>query len=220
MISCLILCCPVLYFLSSCILFHHLIHELFFFLFSFSGLDATDFEGEDEDISMSMDQDRSVNMFRGREGGRDRVRERNDLDISISSVNSHYLPSNQLNITQSSLTNGLNSLDINTSRNIKFTESKNQNIYHKQNDENNNLNKNNENCELDDYSLFEGDNKKIRYNQAVNDSDINIYQIGENSFDKTVNEDITISNKKRSNNIHCDKMTTIATVTKNRRRKK
>ena len=185
-------------------------------------MDATDFEGEDEDISMSMDQDRSVNMFRerGREGGRDRGRERNDLDISTSSANSHYLPSNQLNITQSSLTNGLNSLDINTSRNIKLKESKNQNIYHKQNDENNNSNKNNENRGLDDYSLFEGDIKKTRYNQTVNDTDINIYQIGENSFDKTVNEDITISDRKRSNNIQCDKMTTIATVTKNRRRKK
>lgn len=184
-------------------------------------MDATDFEGEDEDISMSMDQDRSINMFRerGREGGRDRGRERNDLDISTSSANSHYLPSNQLNITQSSLTNGLNSLDINTSRNIKLDESKNQNIYHKQNDENNNSNKNNEICGLDDYSLFEGDIKKTRYNQTIN-TDMNIYQIGENSFDKTVNEDITISNKKRSNNIQSDKMTTIATVTKNRRRKK
>ena len=192
------------------------------FFLSFSGLDATDFEGEDEDISMSMDQDRIVNMFRerGREGGRDRGRERNDLDISTSSANSHYLPSNQLNITQSSLTNGLNSLDINTSRNIKLKESKNQNIYHKQNDENNNSNKNDENRGLDDYSLFEGDIKKTRYNQTVNDTHINIYQIGENSFDKTVNEDITISDRKRSNNIQCDKMTTIATVTKNRRRKK
>ena len=181
-------------------------------------MDATDFEGEDEDISMSMDQYRSVNMFRER--GRDRGRERNDLDISISSANSHYLPSNQLNITQSSLTNGLNSLDINTSRKIKLNESKNLNIYQKQNDENNKNNENNENCELDDYSLFEGDNKKIRYNQAVNDSVINISQIGENSFDKTVNEDITISNKKRSNIIHCDKIPTITTVTKNRRKKK
>ena len=182
-------------------------------------MDATDFEGEDEDISMLMDQEKSVSMYRergreggreGREGGREGGRDRIDLYLSTSSSNSLWQPSNQLNITQSSLTKGLNCLDINTSKNVRMTTTaisknhyQNQNmLYHDKKDGNNNQNDNGENNGFNEFSL-EGEYKKIRYNNihANNNIDIerNNFQNIDNSFDRTINEDITISNRKRSN---------------------
>lgn len=178
-------------------------------------MDATDFEGEDEDISMLMDQEKSVSMYRerGREGGREGRegrRERIDLDLSTSSSNSLWQPSNQLNITQSSLTNGLNCLDINTSKNVKMvtttTIPKNHNqdvLYYDRKDGNNSQNGNGENNGFNEYSVLEGEYKKTRYNNIHTNNNIDIenhnFQNIDNSSDRTVNEDITILNKKRTN---------------------
>jgi hypothetical protein len=190
-----------------------LIFHLITVLYS-SGLDATDFEGEDEDISMLMDQEKSVSMYRergreggreGREGGRDRI----DLDSSTSSSNSLWQPSNQLNITQSSLTRGLNCLDINTSKNVRMTtttmsknNNQNQNVfYHDKKDCYNNQNDIGENNGFNEFSV-EGEHKKTRYNNIHTNNNIDIeknnFQNVDNSFDRTINEDITISNQKRS----------------------
>ena len=186
-----------------------------FYFFYFSGLDATDFEGEDEDISMLMDQEKSVSMYRergreggreGREGGRDKI----DLDLSTSSSNSLWQPSNQLNITQSSLTRGLNCLDINTSKNVKMATTaisrnhyQNQSmLYHDKKDGNKNQNGNGENDGFNEFSV-EGEYKKTRYNNTHTNNNIDLeknnFQNIDNSFDKTINEDITILNRKRSN---------------------